>query len=168
MKCTLLITITVLLFCSGARAQKPPDPLRSDPADLAERVQRLEAEVKTLREALMRLQLTLQKAQVVQRESELQAIQAEKQKADQRETARLVQLQQVTTALANATMDAETRAETEGLRTALTSPAPAHKREELDRREREVAAELEREQTQWRLLLKQARELGLETSSGRY
>lgn len=166
MKRTLLITLTILLLCSAALAQKQPDHLRPD--NLPEQVQRLEAEVRTLRTTVIRLQLTMQKAQVAQMESELQKIQAEKQKADQHEAGRLTQLQQVTEALSGAVLDADTRAEAEALRTSLSNPAPAHKGEALDRHEREVTAQLEREQKQWHLLVKQARALGIEPSSDRY
>ncbi|HEX4948521.1 MAG TPA: hypothetical protein VFZ34_17740 [Blastocatellia bacterium] len=166
MQRTLLLITVIWLFVSAAMAQQPNR--QPDNADLPARVQQLETEVRTLRVAMTRLQLTLQSAQIAQLESELQQIRAAKQKAEQLEAGRIVQLQQVTEMLSSAALDAETRAEAEALRTALASRTPAHQREELDRRERAVAARLEGEQQQQRQLLKQAHNLGIKSLSDEY
>ena len=166
MQRTLLIITAIWLFVSAALAQQPSQP--PDSADLPVRVQQLETEVRTLRVTLIRWQLTLQTAQIAQLESELQKVQAEKQKAEQLEAGRLVQLQQVTEILSSPALTAESRAEVESLRAALASRTPAHQREELERYEREMSIKLEREQQQRSQLLKQARDLGIEASSEKH
>ncbi|MFN0118887.1 MAG: hypothetical protein ACKV2V_00130 [Blastocatellia bacterium] len=160
----LLLIAMMFLLVPATMAGMDHSEIPDNAVDTASRVQRLEEELRSLRAEVIRLQITALKNLIAQLENELQTIRAEKQKAENHEAARIAQLEGVNETLSRGVVDADTRAEAESMKTALSGPAviqQAERKQAIEQREIEASEQLGRAQRQLQALAKTVQALGV-------